>query len=68
MKSWQTGIVAVASAMTAAIVPAAAQANELGSQVSGVSDLAQSAPNAMANVTSVSQLSDVKPTDWAFQA
>jgi Carbohydrate-selective porin, OprB family/S-layer homology domain len=26
------------------------------------------APNSMAQVTSVSQLSDVKPTDWAFQA
>lgn len=25
-------------------------------------------PNPMAQVTSVSQLSDVKPTDWAFQA
>jgi hypothetical protein len=25
-------------------------------------------PNAIAQVTSVSQLSDVQPTDWAFQA
>jgi hypothetical protein len=28
----------------------------------------ESAPNGMEQVTSVSQLSDVKPTDWAFQA
>jgi len=26
------------------------------------------APDAFAQVTSVSQLSDVQPTDWAFQA
>ena len=26
------------------------------------------APDALAQVTSVSQLSDVQPTDWAFQA
>ena len=33
-----------------------------------VSDLAGSANPKMGQVTSVSQLSDVKPTDWAFQA
>lgn len=42
------------------------------SQVTGLDELTQSAegqPNpAMAQVTSVSQLSDVQPTDWAFQA
>lgn len=30
--------------------------------------IAAEPPNGMAQVTSVSQLSDVKPTDWAFQA
>ena len=29
---------------------------------------AEALPNPMAQVTSVSQLSDVRPTDWAFQA
>lgn len=33
-----------------------------------VSDLAGSTDPLMGQVTSVSQLSDVKPTDWAFQA
>jgi hypothetical protein len=33
-----------------------------------VSDLLGNNQNAMAQVTSVSQLSDVQPTDWAFQA
>jgi hypothetical protein len=39
--------------------------------VPSVSNLQQTeteAPNTMAQVTSVSQLSDVQPTDWAFQA
>jgi Carbohydrate-selective porin, OprB family/S-layer homology domain len=47
-----------------AIVAPAVQATELG-----VAELSQpAAANAMATVTSVSQLSDVRPTDWAFQA
>ncbi|MBD2020815.1 carbohydrate porin, partial [Leptolyngbya sp. FACHB-36] len=33
-----------------------------------VSQLAAPTPDSMAQVTSVSQLSDVRPTDWAFQA
>ncbi len=32
------------------------------------SQLSNKVPNALAQVTSVSQLSDVQPTDWAFQA
>lgn len=37
--------------------------------VNAVSDLVLEVPGATANqVTSVSQLSDVRPTDWAFQA
>jgi hypothetical protein len=37
--------------------------------VSGVGELSSAAPAAsMEQVTSVSQLTDVKPTDWAFQA
>jgi hypothetical protein len=31
-------------------------------------ELPQTSPNHLAQVTSVSQLSDVQPTDWAFQA
>ena len=42
------------------------------SRLTGLDDLSQTAvgqPNpAMAQVTSVSQLSDVQPTDWAFQS
>jgi hypothetical protein len=49
-----------------AIVAPAAQARELG--VAELSSPTLSNNNAMASVTSVSQLSDVKPTDWAFQA
>ncbi|NJM46823.1 MAG: iron uptake porin [Alkalinema sp. RU_4_3] len=43
-----------------AIAVAPAQAAEF--------DLAAAEPTTMDQVTSVSQLSDVKPTDWAFQA
>ena len=37
-------------------------------QKPSVTQLSEPAPNALAQVTSVSQLSDVQPTDWAFQA
>ncbi|MGJ3250795.1 MAG: iron uptake porin [Elainellaceae cyanobacterium] len=40
--------------------------DELPNQVTAVSDLAIREP--IGQVTSVSQLSDVQPTDWAFQA
>ncbi len=39
--------------------------------ITNVNDLNQSGPgpvNGMEQVTSISQLTDVKPTDWAFQA
>jgi Carbohydrate-selective porin, OprB family/S-layer homology domain len=49
-----------------AIVAPVAQARELG--VAELSQPTLDNNNAMASVTSVSQLSDVKPTDWAFQA
>ncbi|MDZ7960133.1 MAG: iron uptake porin [Aulosira sp. DedQUE10] len=42
----------------------AAEANE---PINGVSELSQGS-NSMEQVTSVSQFSDVQPTDWAFQA
>ncbi|MDZ8064206.1 MAG: iron uptake porin [Nostoc sp. DedQUE08] len=50
--------------------------NELQDRVIPVSQLLQATPptnqktpkNAAGQVTSVSQLSDIKPTDWAFQA
>jgi Carbohydrate-selective porin, OprB family/S-layer homology domain len=37
-------------------------------QVPSVSELATPKPQTQSQVTSVSQLSDVQPTDWAFQA
>ena len=40
-----------------------------GAETASISQLSQSSPHwGMAQVTSVSQLSDVQPTDWAFQA
>lgn len=45
------------------------QVAQAASQETSVSQLSNPpAPNALAQVTSVSQLSDVQPTDWAFQA
>jgi hypothetical protein len=37
-------------------------------QIPSVSELSRSTAPTMSQVTSVSQLSDVRPTDWAFQA
>jgi Carbohydrate-selective porin, OprB family/S-layer homology domain len=42
-------------------------ASEANEQVTGVNQLAQDS-SSMSQVTSVSQFSDVQPTDWAFQA
>jgi Carbohydrate-selective porin, OprB family/S-layer homology domain len=42
-------------------------ADEANQQITPVSSLSQE-PNSMGQVTSVSQFSDVQPTDWAFQA
>jgi hypothetical protein len=64
-------LLAASAAVGAVLVAGAAQANEVTS-VASLDQLAQYSQegqsNAAANVTSVSQLSDVKPTDWAFQA
>lgn len=49
--------------------PSIAVPKLMAQSVPSVSQLAEPASaNPMAQVTSVSQLSDVKPTDWAFQA
>ncbi len=48
----------VASLLPLGAMPAVAQTTDSSNQQS----------NALAQVTSVSQLSDVQPTDWAFQA
>ncbi|MGQ9872849.1 iron uptake porin [Leptodesmis sp.] len=40
----------------------------MGDRMATVASLADSLSDAMEQVTSVSQLSDVKPTDWAYQA
>jgi Carbohydrate-selective porin, OprB family/S-layer homology domain len=75
-KSWKSLLVnpALLSAtltVSAAIVvggASSAQANEIEATPS-VASLEQIQPkNEMGQVTSVSQLSDVRPTDWAFQA
>ncbi|MBW4474842.1 MAG: iron uptake porin [Stenomitos rutilans HA7619-LM2] len=57
----------VASAVTA---PASTDPLAVGteSQPLNVADAAVEEPNGLDQVTSVSQLTDVKPTDWAFQA
>jgi hypothetical protein len=68
-----------AASPVAAPVPAAAQPAIVAQTVPSVSSLEQinrysregrsvNAANQMGQVTSVSQLTDVRPTDWAFQA
>jgi hypothetical protein len=68
MKSFRQSLVApvvLGAAVIAQTVAApAAQANETMAQMNSYTADAGN----MAQVTSVSQLSDVKPTDWAFQA
>jgi hypothetical protein len=53
------------AANSAALTPVAMTGME---QVPTLADLERSATPGMSQVTSVSQFSDVKPTDWAFQA
>jgi hypothetical protein len=57
------GPLVVAATFLAANSTLAGEAKE---QVTGVSQLAQN--DSLGQVTSVSQFSDVQPTDWAFQA
>ncbi|MDX2241326.1 MAG: iron uptake porin [Leptolyngbyaceae cyanobacterium bins.302] len=57
---------AIANSLSSA--PAASQPSAGMEQVPTLGDLERSATPGMAQVTSVSQFSDVKPTDWAFQA
>ena len=42
--------------------------NETNSQLQKIDQYSQAPTTSVAQVTSVSQLSDVQPTDWAFQA
>ncbi|MBD2199709.1 MULTISPECIES: iron uptake porin [Calothrix] len=58
------GPLVVAATFLAANSTLAGETNE---KVTGVSQLAQDS-DSMGQVTSVSQFSDVQPTDWAFQA
>ncbi|BAY63091.1 hypothetical protein NIES22_31700 [Calothrix brevissima NIES-22] len=58
------GPLVVAATFLAANSSLAGETNE---KVTGVSQLAQDS-DSMGQVTSVSQFSDVQPTDWAFQA
>ncbi|MCC5642482.1 iron uptake porin [Nostoc sp. CHAB 5824] len=57
--------VVVAAAFFVANSALAAEVNE---QVTNVAQLSEAQDNKMSQVTSVSQFSDVQPTDWAFQA
>ncbi|PMB23402.1 iron uptake porin, partial [Fischerella thermalis] len=41
---------------------------EINQDVTSVAQLSQGSADSMGQVTSVSQFSDVQPTDWAFQA
>ncbi|MBE9016141.1 porin [Chroococcidiopsis sp. CCALA 051] len=50
----------LAASLSISVLPVEANENNLESS--------QTDPDIMAQVTSVSQLSDVQPTDWAFQA
>jgi hypothetical protein len=51
------------------IAPVAAQSIGPGvAEIEAASEQSQSSSESIGTVTSVSQLSDVKPTDWAFQA
>jgi Carbohydrate-selective porin, OprB family/S-layer homology domain len=63
MQSWQQGLIGSAI-LGATIVATGANATEVRVAADGMT----SSSPAMAQVTSVSQLSDVRPTDWAFQA
>jgi hypothetical protein len=57
----------VAPAALGLLAPMAANATELN--INGVSDYAAtSASNSLEQVTSITQFSDVYPTDWAYQA
>ncbi len=56
-------VIAAATVFTAN----SAFAEEVNQQVTPVAELSEE-NNSMAQVTSVSQFSDVQPTDWAFQA
>ena len=57
----------MAPAALGLLAPVAANATELN--INGVSDYAaSSASNSREQVTSITQFSDVYPTDWAYQA
>jgi len=61
--------VAQADTNTSQAVQQAPEAdNSAASDLTSVAQLSNQTPETLAQVTSVSQLSDVQPTDWAFQA
>ncbi|MGJ5672106.1 MAG: iron uptake porin [Nostochopsis sp.] len=58
-----------AATLLAANSAFAAEVNqEINQEVTSVTQLSQGSTEGMSQVTSVSQFSDVQPTDWAFQA
>ncbi|MGG6282242.1 iron uptake porin [Leptolyngbya sp. AN03gr2] len=63
-----TNAVASEPAQTTNPTDAIAQPNPTMNQIPSVAQLSNGSTNSMGQVTSVSQLSDVRPTDWAFQA
>ncbi|HEY9616576.1 MAG TPA: iron uptake porin [Microcoleaceae cyanobacterium] len=69
------GVALASAGLTSSPTPASAQTEPASGMesVSGVANLQQAeevapATSGMEQVTSVSQLTDVRPTDWAFQA
>ena len=68
-KSLITNLLKVSPAIAAATLVTAntATAGEIKGQINGVAELSED-KSSMSQVTSVSQFSDVQPTDWAFQA
>ena len=59
-------VLAAIASMAGSLIAASASANEI-EEVTAVSSLFED-QDSIGQVTSVSQLSDVQPTDWAFQA
>ena len=59
-------VLAAIASMAGSLISASANANEI-EEVTAVSSLFED-QDSIGQVTSVSQLSDVQPTDWAFQA
>ncbi len=54
--------------LLAQTVPAASATSQISTELQQIAQYSQAPTTPVAQVTSVSQMSDVQPTDWAFQA